>query len=148
MVRGLPAVGDLVITTEAPLGEVALIDESSVALAQRIILIKANTLRASAAYLWCYFRSVLGRAELKMRATGSTAAGIKASHLRSVPVVVPSEELQGDIVEAYRAREREVGFILRSLMKSTDLLHEQRSALTTAVVTGQIDVRQHATRLR
>ena len=37
MRRGTPHLGDLLFTTEAPLGQVALVDREDVALAQRII---------------------------------------------------------------------------------------------------------------
>jgi type I restriction enzyme S subunit len=37
MRRGIPEPGDVVITTEAPLGEVGQLDETQVALAQRLI---------------------------------------------------------------------------------------------------------------
>ena len=36
MRRGIPKAGDIVLTTEAPLGEVAQLDETKVALAQRV----------------------------------------------------------------------------------------------------------------
>ena len=37
MTRGVPQIGDVLFTTEAPLGEVANVDDVSIALAQRII---------------------------------------------------------------------------------------------------------------
>ena len=37
MTRGIPQIGDVLFTTEAPLGEVANVDDVSIALAQRII---------------------------------------------------------------------------------------------------------------
>ena len=37
MSRGLPAIGDVLFTTEAPLGEVSQVDRTDIALAQRII---------------------------------------------------------------------------------------------------------------
>jgi len=43
MVRGLPQVGDVVLTTEAPLGEVAQIKDNRVALAQRIITLRGKS---------------------------------------------------------------------------------------------------------
>src|SRR5688572_8676179 len=42
MRRGLPQPGDVVITTEAPLGEVAQLDGSRVALAQRLITMRGT----------------------------------------------------------------------------------------------------------
>jgi type I restriction enzyme S subunit len=46
MVRGLPQPGDVVLTTEAPLGEVAQLNDTKVALAQRVV-----TLRGKKEYL-------------------------------------------------------------------------------------------------
>ena len=40
MVRGFPKVGDVVLTTEAPLGEVAQLDNEHVALAQRVVTLR------------------------------------------------------------------------------------------------------------
>lgn len=42
MSRGLPRAGDVVMTTEAPLGEVAQLDGRKVALAQRIITLRGK----------------------------------------------------------------------------------------------------------
>ncbi|MDH8639297.1 restriction endonuclease subunit S, partial [Klebsiella pneumoniae] len=42
MVRGLPLEGDVVLTTEAPLGEVAQLDARKVALAQRVITLRGK----------------------------------------------------------------------------------------------------------
>lgn len=46
MVRGLPKVGDVLLTTEAPLGVVARLDREDVAIAQRLL-----TLRGKGAFL-------------------------------------------------------------------------------------------------
>ena len=42
MSRGFPSVGDVLITTEAPMGQVALIDRADIALAQRIIKLSGH----------------------------------------------------------------------------------------------------------
>ena len=57
MTRGYPIIGDVVLTTEAPLGEVALLKDSNVALAQRIILIRGKTIlnaiiKIPTAFIW------------------------------------------------------------------------------------------------
>jgi len=89
MGRGLPEVGDVVVTTEAPLGETAQIADARVALAQRIILLKRDASRVTNDYLMDYFSSSAARAELGSRATGSTALGIKASHFKASRIAVP-----------------------------------------------------------
>ena len=55
MKRGLPLIGDIVITTEAPLGNVALIDREDIALAQRVIKYRANVNFLNYGYLKHYF---------------------------------------------------------------------------------------------
>ena len=42
MVRGFPQVGDVLLTTEAPLGMVARLDRSDVALAQRLLTLRGK----------------------------------------------------------------------------------------------------------
>ncbi|KAI3344422.1 hypothetical protein DVV91_11780 [Clostridium botulinum] len=42
MSRGIPQIGDVLITTEAPCGNVAQVDNSNIALAQRIIKYRGN----------------------------------------------------------------------------------------------------------
>jgi len=42
MRRGLPNVGDVLLTTEAPLGEVAQLRDAKVALAQRLIALRGR----------------------------------------------------------------------------------------------------------
>lgn len=73
MVRGLPERGDVLLTTEAPLGESAQIEDPGVALAQRLILLKADKAKITNDYLKYHFAADSGRAELWSKATGSTA---------------------------------------------------------------------------
>ncbi|GLH99798.1 hypothetical protein Pa4123_50750 [Phytohabitans aurantiacus] len=139
MRRGLPRSGDVLLTTEAPLGEVAILNDPAVALAQRIILIRPHQ-ALDAHWIYWYFRSPLGKSELLRRATGSTALGIKADRLRSVPVPVFD-----DAEKQQRIKNLEIGIKstlrLRSpIGRQLELLAERRQALITAAVTGQFDV--------
>ena len=97
MVRGLPEYGDVVVTTEAPLGESAQIEDANIALAQRIILLKANKEKIMNNYLKYHFSGDSGRLELYSKATGSTAVGIKASHFKATLATVPPVVEQNQI---------------------------------------------------
>jgi type I restriction enzyme S subunit len=142
MVRGLPQVGDLLLTTEAPLGEVALVSDPNVALAQRIILLKCRPDLVRSRFLLYWFLSAAGRAELETRSTGSTALGIKASHLREVMVAVPTlgeqdtiaAHLDHVVVSSQEPR--------AAIANAIETLLEFRSAIISAAVTGRIDVRE------
>ncbi len=144
MVRGLPENGDVLITTEAPLGESAMISETNIALAQRIILLKTDKNLITNKYLNYYFSSHSGKLELWSRATGSTAIGIKASKLKEILVLVPSVSDQ-ELANNYLDRETtKIDGLIAKVQESIDRLKEHRTALISAAVTGQIDVREEA----
>ena len=94
MVRGFPKVGDVVLTTEAPLGEVAQLDDENIALAQRVVTLRGKAGVLDNSYLKYYFMSNVGQQRLKARETGTTVTGIKQSELREVLVNVPPYKSQ------------------------------------------------------
>ena len=89
MTRGFPQAGDVVLTTEAPLGEVAQIKNTKIALAQRIITLRGKSGVLSSDYLKYYFMSPIGKQKLTERGTGTTVPGIKQSELRKVEIFLP-----------------------------------------------------------
>lgn len=124
MTRGLPEIDDVVLTTEAPLGEVALIKDKNVALAQRIITLRGNVAFVHNPFLKYYFQNVTGQHDLQSRASGTTVFGIKASVLKQMPVSLPSVPEQKIIAS-----------VLSSLDDKIDLLHRQNKTLETMAET-------------
>lgn len=94
MTRGLPQIGDVVLTTEAPLGEVAQLKDAHVALAQRIITLRANADVLDNTFLKYFLQSAEGQRRLKMRESGTTVTGIKSSELQEVLIPLPDLETQ------------------------------------------------------
>ncbi len=87
MRRGLPQRLDVLLTTEAPLGELAVLrDDQRIALAQRIILLRAKQGHVDPLFLFYALQSDFGQGELKARASGTTVLGIKQSELRQVRI--------------------------------------------------------------
>ena len=105
MRRGLPQKLDVLLTTEAPLGEVAILrDDARIALAQRIILLRAKPGLLDPLYLFYALQSDFGQGELKARASGTTVLGIKQSELRKVRIPVfplPIQQRIAGILSAY-----------------------------------------------
>lgn len=105
MRRGLPKQWDILITTEAPLGEVAQIrTDEKVALAQRVILLRGNPEIINQRYYFHVLKSPLVQGRLKARATGTTVFGIKQKELRKVQIPLfslPVQEKIGEILSAY-----------------------------------------------
>lgn len=118
MTRGYPKINDLIITTEAPLGEVALINNEKVALAQRIITLQTKKDNCCSVFLKYYFQSHIGQGALQSRASGSTVEGIKSAELKKVEIFLPSLQEQTAIAS-----------VLSSLDDKIDLLHRQNKTL-------------------
>ncbi|WP_432078595.1 hypothetical protein [Streptomyces sp. YPW6] len=140
MRRGLPRCGDVLLTTEAPLGQVAVVVDPEVALAQRIILLRTDPEVCSPEWLYWYLRSPQGQAELQLRATGSTALGIKADRLRGVPIPLVHPALAEQRLSAVRSQVDQIELLRSKLAEQRSLLAKRRQALITAAVTGQFDV--------
>ena len=98
MTRGLPQKGNVLFTTEAPIGNAAVIElRSSFALAQRVICLRpygdVQSRFLALQLLSDPFSSISSAA-----ATGLTAKGIKSSKLKRLPIAVPPRSEQHRIV--------------------------------------------------
>ena len=98
MRRGLPKIGDVLITTEAPCGNVAQIDREDIALAQRVIKYRPKDGRLNSSYLKYILLSEEFQNKLLKTSTGGTVKGIKGSRLHKLTIPVPSIEKQQQIV--------------------------------------------------
>lgn len=124
MSRGYPEINDVILTTEAPLGEVALLKNKNVALAQRIITLRGYKNKLNNIFLKYWLQSDLGQYELDSRASGTTVFGIKASVLKKIPIPVPPLPEQKSIAS-----------VLSSLDDKIDLLHRQNKTLESMAET-------------
>ena len=89
MRRGIPRSGDVVVTTEAPLGEVAQLNDQCVALAQRLILLRGKSGILDNRFLKFLMQSDDVQDQLRARATGTTVLGIKQKELRQIELALP-----------------------------------------------------------
>ena len=108
MVRGFPKVGDVILTTEAPLGEVALLKEEKVALAQRIVCLRGKNNVLDNTYLKYYLQSGKGQKSLSARESGTTVTGIKQAELRRVDIEYPAYDDQRSIASVLSSLDRKI----------------------------------------
>lgn len=94
MRRGIPQAGDVVLTVEAPLGEVAQLGPEKIALAQRVVTLRGKKGLLDSTYLLYLLQSEEIQEKLKARATGTTVLGIKQSELRKVELNIPPIDFQ------------------------------------------------------
>lgn len=139
MRRGKPEIGDVLLTTEAPLGEVAHVDRTDVALAQRIIKFSSSIDDLDNYYLGLWMQSGKFQFDLQSRTTGSTALGIKASKIVELRCLLPPLREQREIIVHVQAAQHALDFARDKIETSIDYLSEYRSALVTSAVKGEIE---------
>jgi type I restriction enzyme S subunit len=144
MRRGLPRIGDILFTTEAPLGNVALVDQEKIALAQRIIRFRMNRRWFDSKFtLWAMISDPF-QAQINCLSTGSTAEGLKASKLNLLYLPTPPLEEQIKIAAFLETSCGKIDALITKVREAIDRLKEYRSTLISAAVTGKIDVRGEA----
>lgn len=90
MTRGIPQMGDVLFTTEAPLANVAQLDtEEKVAFAQRIIIMQPDASKLDCTFLKYLLLSQPIQGRIHAKGTGATVKGIKASLLRTIEISFP-----------------------------------------------------------
>lgn len=99
MSRGVPQVGDVLITTEAPCGNVAQIDNENIALAQRIIKYRGVEGELDNTYLKYIFLSPKFQYNLSSKSTGGIVKGIRGSVLHELPIDFTSLNEQQKIAD-------------------------------------------------
>ena len=108
MVRGFPKKGDILLTTEAPLGLVARLDRNDVAIAQRLLTLRGKENVLDNDYLLYYLQSPVGQASLKARETGTTVTGIKQAEFRKIEIEIPDYEVQKKVSGILRVIDQKI----------------------------------------
>lgn len=91
------SVGDVIVTSEAPMGEIARIRNSEEArwvAGQRIFALKPNKNLIDSRYMYYSFLSAEVQYGLQSRSSGTTVVGIKQKELREVEIPLPPLEEQ------------------------------------------------------
>lgn len=100
MSKGIPQDGDVLFTTEAPLGNVALFPSTGkFALGQRILTLRPRSEKCLSAFL---FQSLLGpsmQKEIDFHSTGTTAKGIKSAVFVKISFCYPGVDEQRRIAD-------------------------------------------------
>lgn len=90
MKRGIPEIGDVLFTTEAPCGNVAQVDKPNIALAQRIIKYRGKDNIINNNYLKYYLLAPTFQKNIDKKSSGGTVQGIKGSVLHQQAMQYPS----------------------------------------------------------
>jgi len=134
MRRGKVELNDVLITTEAPLGNVASVDRTDIALAQRVIKYRGKIGLLDNLFLKQKFLSESFQEILKSKATGGTVQGIKGSVLHQIPLIVPSKEEQTKIASFLSAVDEKIS----QLTQKQELLSQYKQGMMQKLFSQQI----------
>jgi len=121
MSRGKAEIGDVLITTEAPLGNVAQIDREDVALAQRVIKYRGMNGILNNDFLTQKFLTNTFQATLGSLSSGGTVQGIKGSLLHQIEIKYPSLPEQTHLGLFFRRLDSQIAESRALLEKSRQL---------------------------
>lgn len=131
MVRGFPQVGDILLTTEAPMGMVARLDRDDVAIAQRLLTLRGKPGILSNDYLLYLLQSPYGQGLLKSKETGTTVTGIRQAEFRRIIIKLPDINIQNKITSILNSIDRKISCnakINYNLRQQVQLLYSQIAA--------------------
>jgi type I restriction enzyme S subunit len=133
--RAVPQFGDIMITREAPLGEVCAVPaDRKVCLGQRMMLYRPSPARTSSTYLLYSLMSEPVRANLFRKIGGSTVGHAKVDDIRFLRLPLPSLREQHAIAAALSHVDELVRGLDRLVAKKRDL----KQAAMQQLLTGQI----------
>lgn len=136
--RGKPRSGDVLITREAPVGEVcAAPTEFEFCLGQRMMLYRPDRARLDQEFLLYSLQSTAVRRVLLERAGGSTVGHVRVGDIRTLPIPIAPLEEQRQIVSSLQSIDRQVAVLEGEQLA----LQALKSSLMTDLLTGRTRVR-------
>lgn len=132
--RAVPAVGDVVLTREAPPGQVGLVtlELGRIALGQRTVLLQPKE-GTYGPFVWSLLVSQVYQSWIQSRTMGQTVQRINVRDILAIPVSLPSYEEQEQVALAVQAA-LDVPLAIRV---EVDRLRDLRSNLLTALLSGE-----------
>ena len=97
--RGAPRKGDVVLTREAPLGEVGIISEENVFLGQRLMMFRPNSLELDSRFLLYSFLGSELHNQVMNLGRGSTVEHMRVPDAKKLRVKIPPIEEQHAIAD-------------------------------------------------
>ena len=138
-----PLAGDLIFSRNATVGEVAQVhaDHPRFAMGQDVVLLRKLSPNYSSDYLQHVIRSPIIILQLANMMIGSTFKRINVEEIRSFLIPSPPPTEQAEIANFLEGEVAKFDNLTAEAQRAIDLLQERRTALISAAVTGQIDVR-------
>jgi len=134
MSRGYPCAGDVLFTTEAPLGNVAKFPENGkFCIGQRVVALRTKKHVLTSDFLLYQLLSDKGNDLINERSSGSTAKGIKTKELKKVIIPLPPLPEQKKIAAILSTWDQAIEVTEKLLANS----QQQKKALMQQLLTGK-----------
>ena len=140
MTRGIPRLGDVLFTTEAPLANVAQLDtDEKVVFAQRIIIMQPDASKLDSTFLKYMLLSEPIQKRIHDKGTGATVKGIKASLLKNIQISFPnSVSAQVKVVDKFDALSAETKRLEAIYQRKITCLDELKKSLLQQAFAGEL----------
>jgi type I restriction enzyme S subunit len=140
MTRGLPKMGDVLFTTEAPLANVAQLDTAEkVAFAQRVIVMQTNEETLDSTFLKYLLLSQPIQHRIRKNGTGATVQGIKAGLLKTIEISFPrSVDEQKRLVKNIEGLSEETQRLASIYERKLAALDALKASLLHGAFTGEL----------
>lgn len=106
------------------------------------VTIKTTPSKVSGLYLFQYLKSDAFRQGIENQINTNTQGNVGINELKKVKMALPGLSEQSRILEHLQSKLVTIDSLAEKSQASIELLKERRSALITAAVTGQIDLRE------
>jgi len=143
MQRYATSPGDILISVMGTIGRAALVplDAEPGIINPRLVLYRADETQVLPEYLKAVVNSRPSQSYFYLVAQGTTMEGINMGLIGNLAVALPPLAEQQEILDALKRETARIGRMTHRVNAAIDRLQEYRTALITAAVTGQIDVR-------
>lgn len=136
MRRGKAYLGEVLFTTEAPLGNVAQVNNEKIALAQRVIKFNGNN-SLNNTFLKYYLLSDIFQKKLISLATGSTVLGIQGKRLHKINILIPNLIEQQKIADILSSVDEDI----EGYEEEKEKYEEMKKGLMQQLLTGKTRVK-------
>lgn len=140
--RGVSHRGDILFTTEAPMGYAAIADLDVFSAGQRVITFQKydNTSWANNKFYYYYILSDWFQGELDKKKTGSTVSGIKAEKLMRFPIPIPPITEQQRIVDRIESLFTKLDEAKEKAQAVVDSFEDRKAAILYNAFKGMLTI--------
>ncbi len=138
MTHGHTEQGDVLITMEAPLGNIAQIpDDKKYILSQRVVLLRPKPEILRKDFLALQMTGARFQKELVRNSTGTTAVGIQRAKLETIEVLIPDTIDEQDAIARVA---RFAAAVIETSILNLGKLRQLKSAVMSDLLTGRVRV--------